>query len=83
MVVGRTGVNGNLVLKPVAMVDNDAFVRVQIHHGLEGELPAQAHQLIFNRAMRAHVLVCFTQRSNAAHVRSSYVITAKIFHTKS
>jgi len=57
MVVGRTGVNGSLVLKPVVMVANDDCVRVQTHDRLEEELAAQALQFSFNSAMRAHVLV--------------------------
>ena len=58
MVVGRTGVNGSLVLKPVVMVGSDDCVRVQTHDRLEEELAAQALQFSFNSAMRAHVLVC-------------------------
>jgi len=57
MVVGRTGVNGSLVLKPVVMVGSDDCVRVQTHDRLEEELAAQALQFSFNSAIRAHVLL--------------------------
>ena len=51
MVVGRTGVNGSLVLKPVVMVANDDCVRVQTHDRLEEELAAQALIIIIIKTL--------------------------------